>query len=491
MPTVIVNRDKLFNMIGETFTEERFSELCFEFGIELDEVTSEREMFQHEQKKDNQNLSEEVLYKIEVAANRYDLLCLEGLAISLRVFLGKSDIPEYKFLPVTEVQEFRVESSVEKIRPFAMSAILRDVTFNNENLIGFMELQDKLHNNICRGRTLVSMGTHDLDSVKGPFYYKALPKDSFEFVPHNRTEKVNGTQLLSTLSQDPKLKHYVHLLQNEENFPAVVDSNGVIMAIPPLINSDHSKIKVTTKNVFIDITAKDLTKANIVLNTLVAMFSMYSSTPFSVEKVNVVLPTGKSVEYPNMSPRVFVAEKNYLNRISGLNLTVQEMSKLLLRMGLRSQIEGDNLKVEAPITRSDILHPCDIAEDLAISFGYNNIVKTKPPTVCNGAQQPVNKLTDLIRLEMALSGYTECLTMALISKNDMFTNMLNEPTDLLLSNTVQLYKSKCPEFELFRTSLIPCMLKTIEANKANQVKYHIKIIFNYFSCLIKSLKSLM
>ena len=470
MPTVIVNRDRLFNYIGESYTEERFGEICFEFGIELDEVTSEREMFQNEQNKENKNLSEDVLYKIEVAANRYDLLCLEGLALSLRVFLGKSAIPEYKFIPVSEVQEFHVESSVEKIRPFAMSAILRDITFTEENLKAFMELQDKLHNNICRGRTLVSMGTHDLDSVKGPFYYRAIQKDSFEFVPLNRTEKVNGTQLLQTLSLDPKLKHYVPLLANEEFFPAVVDSNGVIMAIPPLINSEHSKIKVTTKNVIIDITAKDITKANIVLNTLVAMFSMYSKTPFTVEKVKVVLPSGKSIEYPNLEPRVFSSEKNYLNRISGLSLTTQEMSTLLLRMGLKSQVDGDNLIVGAPITRSDILHPCDIAEDLAISYGYNNITKVKPTTICNGAQQPINKLTDLIRLEMSLSGYVECLTMALISKKDMFTNMLSEPTDLLLSNTVQVYKSKTPEFELFRTSLIPGMLKTIEANKANQVR---------------------
>lgn len=43
--------------------------------------------------------------------------------------------------------------------------------------------------------------------------------------------------------------------------------------MPPLINGDHSKIKLETKNIFIEITATDLTKANIALNTLVSMFS--------------------------------------------------------------------------------------------------------------------------------------------------------------------------------------------------------------------------
>ena len=44
------------------------------------------------------------------------------------------------------------------------------------------------------------------------------------------------------------------------------------------------------------------------------------------------------------------------------------------------------LKVEVPITRADILHPCDIAEDLAISYSYNKIEVKLPPTTTIGAQ---------------------------------------------------------------------------------------------------------
>ena len=41
MPTLGVNRDDLFDALGQVYTEKEFDELCFEFGIELDEVTSE------------------------------------------------------------------------------------------------------------------------------------------------------------------------------------------------------------------------------------------------------------------------------------------------------------------------------------------------------------------------------------------------------------------------------------------------------------------
>jgi phenylalanyl-tRNA synthetase beta chain len=33
--------------------------------------------------------SEEIIYKIDIPANRYDLLCLEGLVQGLQVFLGE------------------------------------------------------------------------------------------------------------------------------------------------------------------------------------------------------------------------------------------------------------------------------------------------------------------------------------------------------------------------------------------------------------------
>ena len=101
MPTVNVNRDALFKAIGQTFTDEEFDNLCFEFGIELDEITCEKEMYENEQQKEGTNLSTDIIYKIEVGANRYDLLCVEGLALALRIFLKKEKMPVIKPLTFT------------------------------------------------------------------------------------------------------------------------------------------------------------------------------------------------------------------------------------------------------------------------------------------------------------------------------------------------------------------------------------------------------
>ena len=335
-----------------------------------------------------------------------------------------------------------------------------------------MELQDKLHNNICRGRKLVSMGTHDLDTVKGPFYYRALAKKDINFVPLNRTEAVDGDGLMKLLKEDPKLGKYLYLLDGFDKYPVMMDSNNVIMSLPPIINSQHTKMTLNTHNVLMDVTGLDYTKCEIVLNTLVAMFSVYCKEPFTVEEVKVVTKkTNESKVYPDLKPRVFKADVDYLRTISGISdIVPEEILKKLKKMELDGKILNEKeIEVTAPITRSDVLHQCDIAEDLAISYGYNNITKTITPTNCYGRQQPYNKLSDLFRHEMAMGGYVEFLTMALLSEKDLYTNMLKKPDD----SSAKIFYSSCKEFEYMRSSLIPGILKSVEANKANQLPFRI------------------
>ena len=65
MPTVGLKRDLLFEALGQKFTEQEFDELCFEFGLELDEVVTEV----------NDEGKEEVVYKIDIGANRWQGRC--------------------------------------------------------------------------------------------------------------------------------------------------------------------------------------------------------------------------------------------------------------------------------------------------------------------------------------------------------------------------------------------------------------------------------
>lgn len=146
--------------------------------------------------------SEDVIYKIDIPANRYDLLSLEGLVTGLLVFQGKLQPPLYKAVKPTEGSRHRliIKPDTAKIRPYAVAAILRNLYFTQDSYNSFIDLQDKLHQNICRKRSLVAIGTHDLDSIEGPFYYDAKPPNDIKFKPLNQTKEYSALEIMELYS---------------------------------------------------------------------------------------------------------------------------------------------------------------------------------------------------------------------------------------------------------------------------------------------------
>ncbi len=70
--------------------------------------------------------------------------------------------------------------------------------------------------------------------------------------------------------------------------------------------------------------------------------------------------------------------------------STEKIAQLLTRMCLLSQATGvgDEIEVEIPPTRSDVIHACDIMEDAAIAYGFNNITRTTPRTYTVANQVP-------------------------------------------------------------------------------------------------------
>ncbi|KAF3848114.1 hypothetical protein F7725_021142 [Dissostichus mawsoni] len=299
--------------------DEEFDELCFEYGLELDEITSEKEIISREQGDSKASgASDVILYKIDVPANRYDLLCLEGSSEDCRL-----EAPRYRRVSPLSGEPQKLIITEENI------------TFTQERYDSFIELQEKLHQNICRKRSLVAIGTHDLDTVS-----------------------------------DSHLRHYLHIIEDKPLYPVIYDSNGIVLSMPPIINGDHSKITLKTKNVFVECTATDLTK-----------------------EAEVVYPDGKTCKYPELAYRKEKLSSDFVNRKVGINESTETIARLLTKMCLRSEVTGvgDEIEVEIPPTRSDF---------------------------------PLNKLTELLRQDLAAAGFTEALNFALVARTTLLPGLL-------------------------------------------------------------------
>jgi phenylalanyl-tRNA synthetase beta chain len=209
-----------------------------------------------------------------------------------------------------------------------------------------------------------------------------------------------------------------------------------VLSFPPIINSEHTKITVNTRNIFIELTATDQTKLSIVTNIVATMFSEHCEEPFtyvlfpsfdtlcltemsllSIEPVKIIYPDGRVVISPDLSSRQTQANASYINACTGLNLSASQVKDLLERMSLRVELspgDTDTLNVNIPPTRPDILHECDIMEDAAIAYGYNKLPDMFPATSTVAQPLAVNKLSDTIRHEWAYAGWVEVLPLILV-----------------------------------------------------------------------------
>lgn len=484
MPTLAVAKDYICSLLGKSYTDKEFDELCFRFGLELDDITSEKEMYMREQGKTaNPNagpievpahLSEEKLYKIDTPANRYDLLTAEGMACALKVFMGTMGLPKYTVLNrANPLYRMTVEKNVKNVRDYVVCAVLRNIRFNERSYNSFIDYQEKLHSGLARRRSLASVGTHDLDKVNTTsFIYACRPRETIQFVPLRQTKMLDcaGDGLANYYAEDRHISKYVPLISSFPSYPVVYDGTGKhVLSLPPVINSRYSAMSVDTKNVFIECTAPDHYKAQVLVNQIVCAFSAYCEEPFTVEAVKVdyeeTAPDGtKSLITPTMEMGEVTMNVHRMNTVIGVNMkNGAECAELLKRMMYTiKSVSEDEVTVIVPPMRTDVIGTADVMEDVAIAVGYDNIKYVECTTRGLVTQTPLNKVAQLLRTEMACAGYTELLTLSLCSRADAFENLGRKDDDV----AAHIANPQTIEFQVCRPSLLPGILKTLSTNKS-------------------------
>ena len=96
---------------------------------------------------------------------------------------------------------------------------------------------------------------------------------------------MDAEALFNILRNDMKMKKFLPILDGHEKYPVFYDKNRQVLSLPPIINSQTTKITLNTKNVFIEITGTDLMKCKICLAVLAAQFSEYcgGDSKFTIE----------------------------------------------------------------------------------------------------------------------------------------------------------------------------------------------------------------
>ena len=154
MPVVTFDYNDFLNLLGYKVSKKELLEKLPMIGADLDRVEGDE-------------------ISIEFFPDRPDLASVEGIARASRAFFNfKTGLKEYTVKKSDVV--ITVDASVKKVRPFVVTALVKNVTMTDELISSLMELQEKLHMGLGRNRKKVAIGVHNFEPVKPPFTYKAV-----------------------------------------------------------------------------------------------------------------------------------------------------------------------------------------------------------------------------------------------------------------------------------------------------------------------------
>ncbi|KJH49146.1 leucine Rich repeat-containing domain protein [Dictyocaulus viviparus] len=164
----------------------------------------------------------------------------------------------------------RVES-VAQIRPFLSCCVLSNLDLTGKNFKKFIDIQTKLHaSSLCCHRTVATIGTHELKAFQPPLKYLALPADDLYITALHKKKPVSARDLLDALARDADLARrrtkrntlnplhrYLNLVVDLPVLPCLIDAQGLVISLPPITNSDLTKMSEETQSVWVEVTSNE------------------------------------------------------------------------------------------------------------------------------------------------------------------------------------------------------------------------------------------
>ncbi len=377
------------------------------------------------------------------------LWSLEGIARHLKSILGKQKgIP--RFTAKKSDYKVIVDSSVKQIRPYLAAFVARGKKIDENLLKQMINLQEKFCENYGRHRQKVSIGIYSYKKITFPVHYKATEPESVKFTPLEFQKELTQAEILE---EHPKGIEYAWILKDFKKYPILVDDKNNVLSFPPIINSNLSgKIEPGDSDLFIEVTGTDnestILAANIFAQALFDRdFDIYSTE---------IKYSDKNITCPFDFQDSIKINMQMVTELTGLDLTEQQVKNLLEK----SQYDYDKGTVKIPFYRKDIMHPCDVIEDIAVAYGFNNI-KPKPlKSYTTGKTFEIIKLIDLARETAVGLGYQEIMSPILSNKQTLYEKM-NTPD----FGTVEIKEFMSERYSVARTWILPVLMEVLSKNK--------------------------
>lgn len=170
-------------------------------------------------------------------------------------------------------EKFKIvyDTSVKNVRGFILCCIVNNLEFGSNTLKEFLKFQTKLHDTLCKKRELATIATHDLDLISSSmnFRYASKKKENIKIHPLNAAKSMTCTEYFDNLKREAEvirkekkrssvsgIYKFLDLLKDKEDFAFLeVADTQVCISLPPITNSEGTKMSVNTKRMLLEITS--------------------------------------------------------------------------------------------------------------------------------------------------------------------------------------------------------------------------------------------
>jgi phenylalanyl-tRNA synthetase beta chain len=387
--------------------------------------------------------------RVEYNPNRPDFSSDYGIARALAGLAGKkTGLPKFRIAGKSGIS-IKVDRKVKSVRPFVVALVARNGRLDDESIKQIIAMQEDLHNGPGRRRKKASIGIHNLDVVKGPLRY-TLVGAGHSFIPLGSDKEMTVKQVLQDA---PTGREYGHLL--DKKYPAIIDAKGTTLSFPPIINGEATEVDVKCRSLLVEVTATDNRTADDVLAVVAVTLA---DAGFEIRSVSII--SGARRDTPDMKPAKMSVDAGYVNATLGLELSPAQMATCLKRCRLDAKAAKNRITCIIPRYRTDIFHPVDLAEEVAIGYGLYNIEPTFPASHSSGQRSETSRQFDAARGVMTGLGMMEALNFSLSSRQVQYDLAGRAPEGEILA----VDGSKSAEHDILRDSLVPSLLQTLARN---------------------------
>ena len=391
-------------------------------------------------------------FAIEVFPNRPDLVSIEGLARAYSSWIGdKTGLREY-FVQKSDYKVI-VDKKTKIVRPYFVTAVIKNVDFDDALIRSLIQTQEKLHVTHGRRRRKVAIGIHDLSPVEFPVTYTTKPGE-FKFQPLGEEKEKTVDWMLNDMKTGVE---YAWILDGFDEYPMILDNKEMVLSMPPIINGEHTRVNEFTAELFIDVTGTDLKAITEVLNVICTTFADRGS---EIYEVHNYYPDGSVLTTPNLKPWEMELDNRYVTKTLGIELTPEQSLAELEKMGHSGTVVWNIIKTHVPCYRSDVMHPIDLVEDIAIAYDYDNFEPNIPPLLSEAGEDPLEVFSRMLRNQLVGHGLLEVLTFMLTNHDKLFSKM-----DMPVESICEIANPKMDAYDSLRINLLPGIMETLSLNK--------------------------